>query len=131
MYFSLALLAAVAGLARADALTSPTVTTPTIDHRVFKRDIYVRIDEDAPAFEKRAASCTFPTCVIPEEDDDAFLTSAYSSPPKSSSLSAPISVTGTFDGGNVRFDRGSGACESGEGGDADAVFLVASGGTVQ
>ena len=66
-----------------------------------------------------------------KEDDDAFLTSTYSSPPKSSSLSAPISVTGTFDGGNVRFDRGSGACEDGEGGDADAVFLVASGGTVQ
>lgn len=35
-------------------------------------------------------------------------------------------------GGNVRFDRGSGACtDQAEGGDADAVFLVQSGGTLQ
>ncbi|KAG8745512.1 hypothetical protein FRC10_007859 [Ceratobasidium sp. 414] len=35
-------------------------------------------------------------------------------------------------GGNVRFDRGSGAClGQTEGGDSDAVFLVESGGTVQ
>ncbi|KAG9080425.1 hypothetical protein FRC06_006601, partial [Ceratobasidium sp. 370] len=62
----------------------------------------------------RAASCTFP------------------SPPKTSSLSQPITVTGTFDGGNVRFDRGSGACSGqSEGGDADAVFLLQSGATLQ
>jgi len=64
----------------------------------------------------RAASCTFP------------------SPPKTSSLSAPINVAAgaTFDGGNVRYDRGSGAClGQTEGGDADAVFLVQSGGTIQ
>ncbi|KAH7325284.1 pectate lyase [Rhizoctonia solani] len=51
-------------------------------------------------------------------------------PPKTSSLSAPITVTGTFDGGNVRFDRGSGACTSGEGGSADTVFLISGGGTL-
>ncbi|CAE6539127.1 unnamed protein product [Rhizoctonia solani] len=77
-------------------------------------DEFVRRDADAPPFVKRAASCTFPT------------------PPKTSSLSAPITVTGTFDGGNVRFDRGSGACQGqNEGGDSDAVFLVQSGGTLQ
>lgn len=66
--------------------------------------------------EARAASCTFP------------------SPPKTSSLSAAktISAGTTFDGGNVRFDRGSGACEGQkEGGDKDAVFLVEEGATVQ
>ncbi|QRV97399.1 pectate lyase [Ceratobasidium sp. AG-Ba] len=77
--------------------------SPTINHV----DEFVRRDADAPLFVKRTASCNFPT------------------PPKTSSLSAPITVTGTFDGGNVRFDRGSGACSGqAEGGDADAVFLV-------
>ncbi|KAF8752784.1 Pectate lyase [Rhizoctonia solani] len=52
---------------------------------------------------KRAASCTFPT------------------PPKTSSLS-----------GNVRYDRGSGACTGQkEGGDKDAVFILESGATIQ
>ncbi|KAF8606097.1 pectate lyase [Ceratobasidium sp. AG-I] len=65
-------------------------------------------------FDKRAASCTFPT------------------PPKTSSLSAPVNVTGTFDGGNVRYDRGSGACTGQkEGGDKDAVFILQSGATLQ
>lgn len=41
---------------------------------------FIRLDADAPPFVKRAASCTFPT------------------PPTTSSLSAPITVTGTFDG---------------------------------
>ncbi|KAG8931621.1 hypothetical protein FRC02_002443 [Tulasnella sp. 418] len=65
--------------------------------------------------DKRAASCTFPT------------------PPKTSSLSSPkkISAGTTFDGGNVRYDRGSGACSSGEGGDDDAVFLLEDGATIQ
>ncbi|KAG8754691.1 hypothetical protein FRC11_006529 [Ceratobasidium sp. 423] len=63
---------------------------------------------------KRAASCTFPT------------------PPKTSSLSAAKTITGTFDGGNVRYDRGSGACEGQkEGGDKDAVFILESGATIQ
>ncbi|CAE6514289.1 unnamed protein product, partial [Rhizoctonia solani] len=43
-------------------------------------DEFVRRDADAPPFVKRAASCTFPI------------------PPKTSSLSSPITVTGTFDG---------------------------------
>ncbi|KAF8603400.1 pectate lyase [Ceratobasidium sp. AG-I] len=65
-------------------------------------------------FDKRAASCTFPT------------------PPKTSSLSAAKSITGTFDGGNVRYDRGSGACTGQkEGGDKDAVFILQSGATLQ
>ncbi|GAB1522676.1 hypothetical protein RhiTH_005798 [Rhizoctonia solani] len=77
-------------------------------------DEFVRRDADAPPFVKRAASCTFPI------------------PPKTSSLSSPITVTGTFDGGHVRFDRGSGACtEQAEGSDADTVFLIQSGGTLQ
>ncbi|QRV81230.1 pectate lyase [Ceratobasidium sp. AG-Ba] len=63
---------------------------------------------------KRAASCTFPT------------------PPKTSSLSAAKTITGTFDGGNVRYDRGSGACQGQkEGGDKDAVFILQSGATLQ
>lgn len=43
----------------------------------------------------------------------------------------PHALIIVFDGGNVRFDRGAGACVDGEGGDSDAVFLVQSGGTVQ
>jgi hypothetical protein len=118
-------------LALAASLFGSAVTAPSpiINHV----DEFVRRDAAAPPFVKRAASCTFPT------------------PPKTSSLSAPITVTGTFDGllgflalyalishrynptgGNVRFDRGSGACtDQAEGGDSDAVFLVQSGGTVQ
>ncbi|CAE6437660.1 unnamed protein product [Rhizoctonia solani] len=89
------------------AAAAPSPTTQHVDE-------FVRRDADAPPFVKRAASCTFPT------------------PPKTSSLSAPITVTGTYDGGNVRFDRGSGACSGqAEGGDSDAVFLVQSGGTLQ
>lgn len=66
--------------------------------------------------EKRAASCTFP------------------SPSKSSSLTAAKTIASgvTFDGGNVRYDRGSGACEGQtEGGDSDAVFLLQTGATLQ
>ncbi|KAG8819264.1 hypothetical protein FRC17_010530 [Serendipita sp. 399] len=38
----------------------------------------------------------------------------------------------TFDGGNKRYDRGSGACkDQSEGGDADAVFLLGSGATLK
>ncbi|KDN41483.1 hypothetical protein RSAG8_07433, partial [Rhizoctonia solani AG-8 WAC10335] len=86
--------------------------SPTIPHDHV--DEFVRRDAAAPPFVKRAASCTFPT------------------PPKTSSLSSPITVTGTYDGGNVRFDRGSGACtDQAEGGDSDAVFLIQSGGTLQ
>lgn len=91
--------------------TVRAIPSPTAE---MEADQFVRRDADAPPFVKRAASCTFP------------------SPPKTSSLSAPITVTGTFDGGNVRFDRGSGACEGQtEGGDSDAVFLIQSGGTLQ
>ncbi|CAE6444674.1 unnamed protein product [Rhizoctonia solani] len=65
-------------------------------------------------YAKRAASCTFP------------------SPPTTSSLSAPMTVKGTFDGGNVRFDRGKGACSGQkEGGDKDAVFLLENGATLK
>ncbi|KAK7054390.1 hypothetical protein VNI00_003584 [Paramarasmius palmivorus] len=76
---------------------------------------YVRRDADAPTFiAPRAASCSFP------------------SPPKTSSLSKAMTITGTFDGGNVRFDRGSGACQGQtEGGDSDAVFILQSGATLQ
>ncbi|CAE6351195.1 unnamed protein product [Rhizoctonia solani] len=105
-YFALAALA-TALVAPAVAAPSPTAVQAHVDE-------FVRRDADAPPFVKRAASCTFP------------------SPPKTSSLKAPITVTGTFDGGNVRFDRGSGACkEQTEGGDSDAVFLLQSGATLQ
>ncbi|CAE6477546.1 unnamed protein product [Rhizoctonia solani] len=66
------------------------------------------------AYIKRAANCTFP------------------SPPETSSLSAAKTITGTFDGGNVRYDRGEGACTGQkEGGDKDAVFILESGATIQ
>ncbi|KAJ7186385.1 pectate lyase-domain-containing protein [Mycena filopes] len=110
MIFTTGLLA-LSLLAAVNAIPSPTTPRPGLE--LVERDEFVRRDADAPPFVKRAASCTFPT------------------PPKTSSLSAPITVTGVFDGGNVRFDRGAGACTDGEGGDSDAVFLVQSGGTVQ
>lgn len=95
------------------AAPSPTIPQTLQERDPWANDPFVRRDADAPPFEKRAASCTFP------------------SPPRTSTISSPITVTGTFDGGNVRFDRGSGACEDGEGGDADAVFLIQNGGTLQ
>lgn len=48
-----------------------------------------------------------------------------------SSLSEPMSVTGTFDGGMVRFDRGVSCTGQEEGGDSDAVFEVQEGGTLK
>ncbi|KAB5593495.1 hypothetical protein CTheo_3043 [Ceratobasidium theobromae] len=103
----------VALAALAASLFGPAAAVPASSITTHA-DEFVRRDAAAPPFVKRAASCTFPT------------------PPKTSSVSAPISVTGTFDGGNVRFDRGSGACKGQtEGGDSDAVFLVQSGGTLQ
>ncbi|KDN37694.1 hypothetical protein RSAG8_09962, partial [Rhizoctonia solani AG-8 WAC10335] len=63
---------------------------------------------------KRAASCTFP------------------SPPKTSSLSAPKVITGTFDGGNVRYNRGGGACNAQkDAGDREPVFLLENGATLK
>jgi hypothetical protein len=47
------------------------------------------------------------------------------------SLSSPMTVTGTFDGGLFRFDRGTTCGGQTEGGDKDAVFLVQSGGTIK
>ncbi|SJL05107.1 related to Probable pectate lyase D [Armillaria ostoyae] len=61
---------------------------------------------------RRAASCTFPT------------------PPSTSSLSSPKTIEAgeSFDGGNVRFDRGDGACEGQtESGEDAAVFLLEEG----
>ncbi|CAE6453953.1 unnamed protein product [Rhizoctonia solani] len=100
-------LSAVAGSVQSvQAIPSPTASTHPGE--------FVRRDADAPPFLKRAASCTFPT------------------PPKTSSLTQPITVTGIFDGGNVRFDRGASTCAGQtKGSDSDAVFLVQSGGTVQ
>lgn len=51
----------------------------------------------------------------------------------SKSISSPITVKSgeVFDCGWARYDRGSGACGDGEGGDADAVFLVQAGGTLR
>jgi hypothetical protein len=55
---------------------APSPTTPRPGLELVERDEFVRRDADAPPFVKRAASCTFP------------------SPPRTSSLSAPITVTG-------------------------------------
>ncbi|KAK7714834.1 hypothetical protein SLS63_011569 [Diaporthe eres] len=51
----------------------------------------------------------------------------------SHSNSSPITVKSgeVYDCGWARYDRGSGACGDGEGGDADAVFLVQAGGTLR
>ena len=38
-----------------------------------------------------------------------------------------MTVTGDFDGGNVRFDRGTSCTGQAEGGDSDAVFLLEDG----
>jgi hypothetical protein len=65
-------------LALTASLFELTVAAPS--HTVDRVDEFVRHDAPAPPFMKRAASCTFPT------------------PPKTSSLSAPITVSGTFDG---------------------------------
>lgn len=70
---SLAVLSAVVGAFVQSAQAAPSPTARHVDE-------FVRRDADAPPFVKRAASCTFPT------------------PPKTSSLSAPITVTGTYDG---------------------------------
>ncbi|EEB93656.1 hypothetical protein MPER_07654 [Moniliophthora perniciosa FA553] len=96
------------------ALTSAAYVQ-AVPSRTTTASQYIRRDADAPVFVKpRAASCNFP------------------SPPSTSSLSEAMTVTGVFDGGNVRFDRGSGACEGQtEGGDSDAVFLLEEGATLQ
>jgi pectate lyase len=62
--------------------------------------------------------------------------SSFPSPPKTSSLSKPITVaagqTYTPATAYTRFDRGSGACtEQAEGGDSDAVFLLEEGATLK
>ncbi|CAE6448760.1 hypothetical protein ACGC1H_006735 [Rhizoctonia solani] len=63
---------------------------------------------------KRAASCTFPT------------------PPKTSILSAPVVIQGTFDGGNVRYNRGAGACYAQKDVDnQDPIFRLENGATLK
>ncbi|RYP58034.1 hypothetical protein DL769_009148 [Monosporascus sp. CRB-8-3] len=54
-------------------------------------------------------------------------------PTDSKSLSAPYRIKAgqVFDAGWVKYDRGSGACGSGEGGDDDAVFLLEAGATLR
>lgn len=54
-------------------------------------------------------------------------------PTASHSNSAPITVKSgeVYDCGWAKYDRGSGACKDGEGGDSDAVFLVQAGGTLR
>lgn len=48
-----------------------------------------------------------------------------------STLSKPMSVTGEFDGGMVRFGRGVTCGGQSEGGDSDAVFQIQEGGTLK
>jgi pectate lyase len=49
------------------------------------------------------------------------------------SNSSPIEIAAgeTFDAGWAKYDRGSGACNSGEGGNDDAVFILRSGATLR
>lgn len=51
----------------------------------------------------------------------------------SKSLSEPMYIGAgkTFDANWVKYDRGSGACASGEGGEADAVFVLEDGATLK
>ncbi|KAI1358550.1 pectate lyase [Xylaria arbuscula] len=53
-------------------------------------------------------------------------------PTGTKTLSSPyrISAGQTFDAGWVKYDRGSGACNDGEGGDDDAVFILEAGATL-
>ncbi|KAB5589171.1 putative effector protein/Pectate lyase [Ceratobasidium theobromae] len=65
-------------------------------------------------YAKREASCDFPK------------------PSKTISLDAAMSVTGTFDGDLVRYDRGEGACKGQkEGGKVAAVFVLQPGATIR
>ncbi|KAG8712669.1 hypothetical protein FRC09_019591 [Ceratobasidium sp. 395] len=95
-------------------LALPAVAAPSRMFVASGRSEFASRDAAAPRFVKRAATCTFPI------------------PPKTSSLSAPMSIAGIFDGGNVRFDRGVGACGGQrEGGDKDAVFILQEGAVLQ
>lgn len=46
-------------------------------------------------------------------------------------LSAPMSVTGTYDGGMKRFGRGLSPCSEADGGSIGAVFILESGATLK
>ncbi|RPB02277.1 pectate lyase [Choiromyces venosus 120613-1] len=62
----------------------------------------------------------------------AAATTTFPSVAGSTSLSAPIAVSGSYDGKMYHYDRGSGACNGqAEGGDSDAVFLAEDGGTLK
>ncbi|KAK7431287.1 hypothetical protein QQZ08_002058 [Neonectria magnoliae] len=50
---------------------------------------------------------------------------------KTNSKVITVAAGEVFDGGWARYDRGSGACGGGEGGDSDAVFLLGAGATLQ
>ncbi|KAF1996381.1 polysaccharide lyase family 3 protein [Amniculicola lignicola CBS 123094] len=50
---------------------------------------------------------------------------------KTNSKVINVAAGATFDCGWYRYDRGSGACVDGEGGDADAVFLLGAGATLK
>ncbi|KAI5799384.1 pectate lyase C [Pyronema domesticum] len=60
----------------------------------------------------------------------AAATTVFPAAAGSTTISSPIVVSGTYDGGMKRFNRNNG-CNAGEGGDADAVFHIQSGGTLQ
>ncbi|CAG7850214.1 Probable pectate lyase F; Flags: Precursor [Serendipita indica DSM 11827] len=86
------------------------------------------------------ALCTHSLAAVLEARTDVNLnkrcsaSSTFPSPSSTVSSSSPITVAAgaTYDGGNKRFDRGSGACTGdAEGGDADAVFIVKAGGTLK
>jgi len=101
--YTLALAAALA-----TATPSPTLTLKELEAR--------NLPADAQPFARRAASCSFPN------------------PSGTTVLTAPRTVKSgeVFDGKNQRYDRESGVCQGQtETGEADTVFIVESGGTVQ
>ncbi|KAH6913309.1 pectate lyase C [Coprinopsis sp. MPI-PUGE-AT-0042] len=74
------------------------------------------------------------TLVAAEPIQRRAATNVFPSPPKTSTLSAPIRIgagqTFTPPQAYTRYERGGGTCGSGEGGEADAVFLLEEGATL-
>jgi hypothetical protein len=74
---------------------------------------------DADAFPKPDKVKRFATNTLPASSGHSVLSAAQT-----------VAAGASFDGKMYRYDRGV-SCSSGEGGDADAVFLVQSGGTLK
>ncbi|KXS20953.1 polysaccharide lyase family 3 protein [Gonapodya prolifera JEL478] len=85
---------------------------------------------------RRAASPIPAACKSSSTKPPSGLPSKFPTATGSRSCSAPITVSGTFDGGMYRYDRGAGFrdsnnCLSIEPGSADTIFLLNDGATLQ